>query len=191
MTARRGDKILAPKRNSRGGTCLTCSGIYIETVVSESVSVIRHIVHIMYLKCVIFTLVAALAVASGRSTASSQTNAIPQESARSDSDSFVGDLRFLHKMYQDCASSDLSTCLKLKLVTAMDRAARAYPVVQIMDGVSFVQDDSEQPGTAQSENEIEANLPRALNDREDALNSLIVDRIFTFFQTHTLQVRYP
>lgn len=141
----------------------------------------------MYLKCVIFALVAGLAVTSGRSTSSSQTNAIPQESARSD-DSFVGDLRFLHKIYQDCASSDMSTCLKLKLVTAMDRAARAYPIVQLMDGVSFVQDIADQTNAAQSENEIEAGLPRALTDREDALNSLIVDRIFNFFQTHTLQV---
>lgn len=161
--------------------------VYIETVVSESVSVIRLTVHNMYLKCVIFTLVAGLALSSGRSTTSSQANAIPQESARSD-DSFFGDLRFLHKMYQDCASSDVSTCLKLKLVTAMDRAARAYPVVQVMEGVSFVQDAADQTPQAQSENEIEANLPRALNDREDALNTLIVDRIFKFFQTHTLQV---
>lgn len=146
----------------------------------------------MYLKCVLFTLVAALALASARSTTSSQANAIPQETARSDDSSFLGDLKFLHKMYQDCSSADLSTCLKFKLLTAMDRASRAYPVVSLMEGVSFVQEATEPAAAAaQSENEIEATLPRALSDREDALNNLLVDRIFNFFQTHTLQVRCP
>lgn len=70
----------------------------------------------------------------------------------------------------------------------MDRASRAFPVVEVMEGVSFVKEGTEQPASSQSENEIEANLPRALSDREDALNQLIVDRVFSFFQSHTLQV---
>lgn len=131
-------------------------------------------------------LVSALALVSARSTSTSQ-NAIPQDvTGRSDDNSFFGDLKFLHKMYSDCASTDLSTCLKLKLVNAMDRAARAYPVINLIEGVSFVQEEGSAP--SQTENDVESNLPRALNDREDALNNLIVDRIFNFFQTHTLQV---
>lgn len=71
----------------------------------------------------------------------------------------------------------------------MDRAARAFPVVEVMEGVQFVKEQGgEQPATSQSENEIEANLPRALNEREDALNQMIMDRVFSFFQSHTLQV---
>ncbi|GLV32670.1 Osiris 8 [Carabus blaptoides fortunei] len=126
----------------------------------------------MYRKCVIIAFFAVVALSSARSTTSSQTNAIPQETARADESSFASDLRFLYKIYQECSVTDLSTCLKLKLVTAMDRASRSFPVVQ-------------------SEAEIEASLPRALNDREDALNSLILDKIFDFFQTHTLQVKLP
>lgn len=147
-----------------------------------------------YRKCVVIVLFAVVAVSTARTTSTSQANAIPQEqSARSDdaSTSFISDLRFLHKMYQECSSSDLSTCLKLKLVTAMDRAARTYPNVQLLDGVTFVR-DAEQPAApsaVSSEAEIEASLPRALNDREDALNSLIFDKVVDFFSTHTLQVR--
>lgn len=136
-------------------------------------------------KCV---LISCLFVLASARTTSNQQNAIPQETARSsDDNSFFGDLKFLTKMYSDCASSDLSTCLKLKLVTAMDRASRAFPVVEVIEGVSFVKEGTEQP-TTQSENEIEANLPRALGDKEEALNQMIVDKIFSFFQSHTLQV---
>lgn len=147
----------------------------------------------MYRKCVIIAFFAVVALSSARSTTSSQTNAIPQETARADESSFASDLRFLYKIYQECSVSDLSTCLKLKLVTAMDRASRSFPVVQILDGVTFVKETSaveqqQQPAAVKSEAEIEASLPRALNDREDALNSLILDKIFDFFQTHTLQV---
>lgn len=137
-------------------------------------------------KCV---LISCLFVLASARTTSNQANAIPQETARSsDDNSFFGDLKFLTKMYSDCASSDLSTCLKLKLVTAMDRASRAFPVVEVIEGVSFVKEVNQEQPTSQSENEIEANLPRALNDKEDALNQMIVDRVFNFFQSHTLQV---
>lgn len=142
----------------------------------------------MYHKCVLVLCLAAVALA--RSTSTNPANAIPQDTARSSDDtSFFGDLKFLHKMYTDCAQSDLSTCLKFKLLTAMDRASRAFPVIELFDGVSFVQEEqAAQPANPQSENEIEATLPRALTDRENALNSLLMDRIFSFFQTHTLQV---
>lgn len=187
----RGEKRRVRKEIPEVGPALRTQ-VYIETHVSESVSVIRRNKCSMYRKCVIVALLAVVAMASARSTTTSQANAIPQEQAgRADdsSASFVSDLRFLHKMYQECASTDLSTCLKLKLVTAMDRAARAYPAVTLFDGITFVR-DVEQPatGTPSSEAEIEASLPRSLTDREDALNTLIVDKIADFFSTHTLQV---
>lgn len=191
-TCREGRKDSVQKEIPEEGPALRTQ-VYIETRVSESVSVIRRNECSMYRKCVIVALFAVVALASARSTTTSQANAIPQEqqAGRADdsSASFVSDLRFLHKMYQECASSDLSTCLKLKLVTAMDRAARAYPAVTLFDGITFVR-DVEQPatGTPSSEAEIEASLPRTLNDREDALNTLIVDKITDFFSTHTLQV---
>jgi hypothetical protein len=108
------------------------------------------------------------------------------------SSSIVGDLRFFFKTYQDCASSDLSTCLKLKLYTAVDRIARSNGDFKVSDGVSFVKESDDESAEdiepVKSESEIEASLPRSLDDKEQTLNSMIFDKITSFFEGHTLKV---
>ncbi|KAI4461707.1 hypothetical protein MML48_5g00002974 [Holotrichia oblita] len=143
----------------------------------------------MFSKCVL--LAVFVTVACARSTATSQ-NAIPEETPRSEeSASYMGDLRYMYKVYQECAATDLSSCLKLKLVTAMDRVARNYAEVPIIDGVNFIRSNDVPNEEIKSEAEIEASLPRALTERETTLNNLIFDKIATFFETHTLQVKLP
>lgn len=154
----------------------------------------------MYPKCILVACFVATIV-SARSTVPAQQNSISDdkfvpvaETGRSapaaDLSSYVGDLRFLYKVYQECSVTDTSSCLKMKLVTAIDRAARSYSGLSLFDGVTFVKDtnvvDTTEP--IKSEAELEASLPRALSDREDKLNSLIFEKIFDFFQGHTLQV---
>lgn len=106
--------------------------------------------------------------------------------------SYLGDFRYFFKTYQDCASSDLSTCLKLKLYSAMDRIARSNGDVKVSDGVSFVKESedasAEEDVPVKSESEIEASLPRSLDDKEQTLNSMIFDKIVSFFESHTLKV---
>lgn len=139
----------------------------------------------MFSKCVL--LAAFVTVACARSTATSQ-NAIPEETPRSEeSASYMGDLRYMYKVYQECAATDLSSCLKLKLLSSMDRIARAYMQVPIIDGVNFVKNDDAKE-EVKTEAEIEASLPRALSERDAALNNLIFDKVASFFETHTLQV---
>ncbi|KAJ8946004.1 hypothetical protein NQ314_009000 [Rhamnusium bicolor] len=141
----------------------------------------------MFFKYIVLTSVVTTVLA--RTTGTLQ-NSIHQETARSEeSNSYFGDLRYVYKVYQECATTDLTSCLKLKLVAALDRAARAYAEISLFDGVAFVKDAKAVPiqDEIKSEAEIEASLPRALEDRDDALNNLIANRITNFFGTHTLQ----
>lgn len=132
----------------------------------------------------------AFAVCDARSTSGNEINAIPvQEAGRSQESSYFNDFRFMYKVYQECAATDLSSCLKLKLIAAMDRVARAYNEVPLFEGVSFVkQTSAAQEEQVKTEADYEATLPRALAEKEEALNSMIVDKIFKFFESHTLQV---
>jgi Protein of unknown function (DUF1676) len=105
--------------------------------------------------------------------------------------SYIGDVKFLYKTYQDCASSDLSTCLKLKLYSVIDRVARSSADFKVYEGVSFVKDEEEQiddVAPPKTEDEIEASLPRSLEDKEQSLNTLIMDKIMSYFGSHTLKV---
>lgn len=104
----------------------------------------------------------------------------------------LGDLRYVYQMYKDCSGSEVSSCLKLKLLTTMDRVSRSVQV-NVLDGVTLVKDESSQQSdeAPKSQQEIEAELPRSLEDKEDALNSMIVDKAVNFFQTHTLKVKLP
>lgn len=61
------------------------------------------------------------------------------------------------------------------------------------DGVTFVRDDpvSHEDEPPKSLQEIEGSLPRALDDKEDALNTMIFDKVVKFFQSHTLKLKLP
>ncbi|KAB0794506.1 hypothetical protein PPYR_11345 [Photinus pyralis] len=143
----------------------------------------------MILKCFVVTLLVSIAWAR---TASTNLNDIPHE-ARSEAStsSHFGDLHYAYKVYRECAASELSPCLKLKLISAMDRALRAFNDVSVMEGVTFVKDSkAPEPAAPKTVAEIEASLPRELN-RDDALNQLIVERFVNFFDTHSLQIKLP
>lgn len=142
----------------------------------------------MIFKCIVVTLLSTAVLAR---TTTTNLNEIPHEEARSSesTSSYLSDLRYVYKVYQECAATDLSPCLKLKLVTAMDRAFRAYTEVPLMDGVTFVKDPkAPAEENLKTEAELDASLPRALSDREDALNSMISEKLVNFFDTHSLQV---
>lgn len=176
-----------PKRGHRRKEILKVGpvSLYKLTSASESVSVTGK----MYTKIVF---VCCLALAAHARTTSNSQNAIPVDTPRSEESSaysFLSDMRYVYKVYQECAATDLSSCLKLKLIGAIDRVARAYSSVPLFDGVAFVKEPTSTPEEPpKSEADIEANLPRALSEREDALNSIIADKLFKFFESHTLQV---
>lgn len=145
----------------------------------------------MFVKCLIICALVATS-AWARTTGTSHNSIHHQEEARSqESPSYLGDLRYVYKVYKECAAVDLTSCLKLKLVAAMDRAARSYADMSLFDGVSFVKDPNAAatPIESKTETEIEADLPRSLSERDDALNSMIAEKASSFLESHTLQVR--
>ncbi|RLU18748.1 hypothetical protein DMN91_009105 [Ooceraea biroi] len=135
-----------------------------------------------------------LTTASARSAETNPTsNSInEQQTARSSSNGVLGELRQVYQVYKECAGAELSPCLKLKLLTAIDRVSRNAQL-NVADGITLVQDESttNESEPERSLQEIEANLPRALKDKEDALNSMIFDKIVKFFQSHTLKLKLP
>jgi hypothetical protein len=129
-----------------------------------------------------------VSVALGRSSKNSAENDV-NETARK-STSYFGDAKFLYRTYQECLASDLSTCLKLKLYGVMDRIARSQNEFKVYDGVAFVKegDEPEDNSESKTEEEVEESLPRSLEDKDKTLNSLIFDKVLSFFASHTLKV---
>lgn len=131
--------------------------------------------------------------ASARSAETNPTtNSIEEQSARSNGGNVFGDLKQIYQIYKECSDDELSPCLKVRLLSAMDRMYRSSQL-NVAEGVTFVRDDpivnEEEP--AKSLQEIEASLPRALDDKEDALNTMIFDKVVKFFQSHTLKLKLP
>lgn len=109
--------------------------------------------------------------------------------------SIWSELEFVYSTYQQCSNVDLSVCLKLKLVSALNGAARSMQNIEPVEGIRFVSlNGRPEAGAADavpaavSDEELLATLPRSVEGQESALSSMIWDRIAAFFQTHTVQV---
>lgn len=105
--------------------------------------------------------------------------------------SYLGDAKYILNTYQQCASQDLATCLKLKLYSVIDRVARSNSDFKVYEGVEFVKEEGsvDEEQAPKTESEVEASLPRSLDDKEQTLNQMIFDRILSFFDSHTLKVK--
>ncbi|XP_008548241.1 uncharacterized protein LOC103571745 [Microplitis demolitor] len=151
----------------------------------------RHTAH----RYCYFILVIAVAASARSTDTNSKSNSIDDQTGRSSAaNGLLGELRYVYQIYKECSGDEMSSCLKLRLITAMDRVSRSAQL-NIAEGVTVVRDENsprdkieEAPKTPQ---EIEASLPRALEDKEDALNSMIFDKFVRFFQSHTLKLKLP
>ncbi|CAB0030519.1 unnamed protein product [Trichogramma brassicae] len=109
-----------------------------------------------------------------------------------------GELRSVYQIYKDCAGAEVSSCLKLRLLTTMDRVSRSA-TLNIAEGITLIKDEQQSPAQTPTEREepvktpqeIEASLPRSLEDKEDALNTMILDKAVSFLKSHTLKVKMP
>ncbi|XP_063229130.1 uncharacterized protein LOC134534579 [Bacillus rossius redtenbacheri] len=105
--------------------------------------------------------------------------------------SLLGDLRGALRLYSECGGGgEAAACLKVKLVAAMDRAARRLSGdVELAEGVTLTGEaDGDPAPPPPSERQLEAALPRALADKEAALDGMILDRVVGFFSSHSLQL---
>ncbi|XP_046384530.1 uncharacterized protein LOC124154692 [Ischnura elegans] len=100
-----------------------------------------------------------------------------------------------YRFVQQCGSKDLLYCLKMRALTFVDGALRAPGDVPLVDGVTLVrsgaEDASSRAGRALTEAELEASLPRAPEERDSTVETLLVDRVARFLNSHTLQLKFP
>ncbi|KAL7729431.1 hypothetical protein ACLKA6_008993 [Drosophila palustris] len=105
------------------------------------------------------------------------------------------DLSMVYRIYQQCTGENMSVCLKLKLLTGLEKAFRTAKSLPLFEGVQFVASGDEIQKRAHlppiTEQDIEAVLPRGIDAKDQVLNSMIMKRLGSFLQDHTLQIKFP
>lgn len=105
----------------------------------------------------------------------------------------VGVARVLRRVYLECRDDDLSSCLKVQMVRAMDRVARTTRKVALAAGVTLERDaDAPEPAPLREHSDdLEQSLPRSLPERERSLDKLILERFYGFLQNYSLRFKLP
>jgi Protein of unknown function (DUF1676) len=88
-----------------------------------------------------------------------------------------------------CGNQGLSMCLQMRALKFVD-GLNQQGDVQLADGVSLVS-QGVKSARALSPAELEASLPADADERENQVQTLLVDRVAKFLTTHTLQVKVP
>lgn len=127
-----------------------------------------------------------VSVAFARTVGPAPPNDLPDSRSKPEVAGYLSDIRAFYKLYEECSATEFSPCLKKKVLLALDRVGRTSKHLAITDGVEFVKDTSAQETTQVNEEELETSLPRAMEERDSALNQMIFDKIIDFFKTHTL-----
>jgi len=100
----------------------------------------------------------------------------------------------VYRFLQGCGEKDMMLCIKMRALTFVDRALRRPEDIALMDGVKLVRGGDvsrELNGRALSEAELDASLPKDAEDREATVETMLVDRVARFLESHTLQLKVP
>lgn len=101
-------------------------------------------------------------------------------------------VRVMRRVYLECRDEDLSSCLKVQVLRAMDRVARSTKRVALAAGVTLERDaDAQVDEKLLSKDDLESTLPRSLPERERSLDKLIMDRLYSFLQNYSLRFKLP
>ncbi|XP_017046590.1 uncharacterized protein LOC108091758 [Drosophila ficusphila] len=117
----------------------------------------------------------------------------PTSSPSRGSSGFWKDMSMVYRIYQQCTGDNMSVCLKVKLLTGLEKAFRSAKTLSLTEGIQFVRSGEESGESKRapiSEQDIEAVLPRSLDAKEQVLNNMILKRVGNFLQDHTLQVKF-
>lgn len=100
--------------------------------------------------------------------------------------------RALLRVYDECNKAEfgLTACLKKKAITFIDRVAR-LDSLSVNEGFKIVKNKNAVDMKAISENELEKNLPRGLEDRDEALTELLIGKVASFVNGRTVQIELP
>ncbi|XP_039277884.1 uncharacterized protein LOC111043594 [Nilaparvata lugens] len=139
------------------------------------------------------TCVALLACLGASSAFPTQENAITPEKSSSVLEDGLGTA---YRMVQGCGGKDLMLCLKMRMLTYVDKAVRRSEDISLVDGVALVRSPSADnsrvlSGRALSEDELDASLPKDSESRDAQVESMLVDRVARFLESRTLQLKVP
>lgn len=132
---------------------------------------------------------AAVATVQGRSAGPAPANDLPDTRGKPEVTGYLADIRLLFKLYEECSAGEFGTCLKKKVVVALDRAGRTAKKLTLLEGVHVVKDLTVPDPTPLTEEELDTALPRSLEDKDHALDQMIFDKIIHFFASHTLEFK--
>lgn len=137
-----------------------------------------------------------LVTASGYETLATNTNLVEETDDPTPVEESTSSWRILYKVLSDCTArqQDMTVCLKMKAVTYLDRALGSDKPLPILEFISLTRDSNVpiQPAvTLETEEQLEASLPRSLEDRSSKLDTLLGDRLSQFYQSRSLQFSVP
>lgn len=100
--------------------------------------------------------------------------------------------RALLRVYDECSKAEfgLSACLKKKAISIIDRVGRLDSLT-VNDGLKVVKNANAVDMKVISDNELEQNLPRGLEARDEALTELLVQKVASFVSGRTVQIELP
>lgn len=110
-----------------------------------------------------------------------------------DSGDFISNgVKYMYRVYRQCESdSDLVSCLKLRALRFSDRAL-SQSSIPVTDGLTLVNSVNKEGRSSNTIEEVdETSLPQDLEQRNDKLDELLVDRLGRFFSSFTVQMSMP
>lgn len=103
-------------------------------------------------------------------------------------------LRSILRIYDECqrAEGGIAMCLKKKAITFIDRVER-IDVINVGDGVKVIglENAPMKTGRSMSENELDQMLPRAFEDRDTTLNTMLADKLANYISGRKIQISLP
>lgn len=100
--------------------------------------------------------------------------------------------RALLRVYDECNKAEfgLTSCLKKKAITFIDRVAR-FDSLAVNEGFKIVKNQNASEMKVISENELEKTLPRGLEARDEALTEMLIEKVASFVNGRTVQIEMP
>ncbi|XP_023302171.2 uncharacterized protein LOC111684264 [Lucilia cuprina] len=136
------------------------------------------------MKVFAITTVCLLVASCAWAAPSVQDNQIESEST------FTRAARYLGSCFE---SDDMTTCLAVKGITALNRAARSNNI-ELVNGVTFKRDPAspvQRNGRALSETDVLSQLPENADERTGQLIDMAVESASEFLGSHNLEVKVP
>lgn len=100
------------------------------------------------------------------------------------------DMRYAYGLYQGCADQDLLVCLKIKMLTSLDRVSRSAKDIPVLDNVKIVAADrkDEEETPALTPESIEQSLPRSLSAQDSTLNAMLLKKFMSMISKYSFEV---